>query len=311
MKYESKWACSGFQGPGFRMWLSWFLAVAFAIYPFCLKARAQTFHITQESADILNGCARLVPDLFSAGSNPAVLGTTRQPRVTFSAEDQWALPELSYSRVLAAVRAGGGALGLGLQHSGNTAYQESGLDLGYGLSLGHTDLGIMMQYRSFRALGYGPGSSMAAVAGLRLQLLPDLITGLSFSVPFSLLKTGNHADKPAGNYRIELGFLASAQVSLFATWIKTDGLTAAVEVGVDYAFADHFFFVTGLHGRTGAPFGKAGWAANGWRITIFTAYQAPLGFSPGLSFSWDRPSGTSKKDKGKPGNEKEPKPALP
>ncbi len=145
----------------------------FLLLPFLLLSaqplRSQAYHIPEHSVNIVNGCARLQPDLFAAEGNPAVFGTVRRARLAASRENAWSLPELGFSRLMAVIPAGNGAIGLGIQQSGNTDYRESGFSFGYGLTLGKGSLGLLLNYHRFHAAGYQAPSSGAAVVGFRTR----------------------------------------------------------------------------------------------------------------------------------------------
>ncbi len=267
--------------------MKWPRGIVFWSFHF-FSASAQVFHSAAKSAYLTGGAySAHFTDAFSFTVNPAVLGGEKTVRVAISNERRWMLRELAYFQMACSFSAGRGGMGLQFHYTGNSDYNETALAMSYGKDLGRIAIGVQFRYDFYHVAGYGNMKDASAMPGLQFHLSEKTYAGIAFNISF-FQKAGNHsAEKASGIYRMGIGYEASPYVFLSMQFEKEAGIPTNIIGCVDYRWNDQFFAAAGLASNSASPYIKAGWKKNNLVICIFTAYQATLGFTPGLVLLWE------------------------
>ena len=261
------------------------LLSGFVIY---MHAYGQPSHLQSGNSYITTGAYSIhFTDAFSFTSNPACLGTIQCLQFGLLSERKWMLEELDDHEMAASVNMGKGGLGIALKYSGDLAYSEEGLQLGYGKNLGKLEMGIDFGYLHARAAGYESFGFAALGIGIRYHVSEKLITGWAVELP-GFGKAGKmHTEKGPQTFRSGFGYELRPDLFMALEVEKLSGLPMNVIYSVDYKYGEQLFFTFGINSLAGAPYFKSGWQKNRLRIQIYLLYEPVLGFSPGLTLLWE------------------------
>jgi hypothetical protein len=261
---------------------------------FCLQGLGQPVQHPFENAYIKDGAYSVhFTDAFSFRSNPACLAGINRFFAGLLAEKKWMLDELKQTSLAVCLPLVNGGLGISLQRSGGTDYNEQELELGYGENLGRLELGIRLGYQQNRASGYGITGFGSAGFGLRYKVSEKLITGWELGLPAFGNAGRSNSEKGPRVYRMGFGYELSTDLFLAAQLVKITGLPVNVAATIEYHYGEQFIFSFGFNSNTSSPYFKAGWKKNRLSFQIYTVYEMVLGFSPGMVLLWE-----SKKKKG-------------
>jgi len=267
------------------------LICVFFIY---LNVHGQLSHVQSENSYITAGAySQHFRDAFSFVSNPACLGEIKNFQSGMLTERKWMLKELDNTEVTFCFPAGGGGLGVALQHSGDAGYREQGLGLSYGIKAGRLQIGTGFAYLLDQAAGYRATGFGLARAGICFHVSDKLTTGWVLGLPvFGIV---GKANSERGPQFFNVGFGYEWRPDLFMSiQIKKDaGLPLNIITCIEYHYGEQFFFAFGINGQTGAVYFKSGWRKNRLTVQIYTLFEQVLGFSPGFAILWE---GKSRRD---------------
>ena len=185
----------------------------------------------------------------------------------------------------AAVPVHNGGIGMAMQYSGFSDFNESQLSLAYGKNLGHVSLGIQCNYNMVHITGYGNDAAIGIEAGSQWQITQGVTTGIHIvNPPIGGGKFRNNAgEKLASLYQLGAGYEVSPQLFMSAELSKEEDKPVNVQAGLQYdAVPDKLFVRMGLATATTSPYAGMGWQWKNCRADITMRYHPLLGISPGL-----------------------------
>jgi hypothetical protein len=267
--------------------MKWVCSLVFWVFVMA-GGEAQVFHSPVKSAYLTGGAySAHFTDAFSFTGNPAVLGSAKTFCMAVSSERRWMLKELEYYRMACSFSAGRGGIGFQFHYTGNFGYNETAFAISYGKDLGIIMLGLQFRYDIDHVAGYDNKTDGSAMLGLRFHPSEKVYAGFVFSASFFGRAGKIKSEKGSGNYNMGFGYEASSFVFLSVQMEKEAGIPLNIIGSVDYRWSDQFYAAMGIAGISTSPYLKAGWKKNQLTIEIFTAYQAELGFTPGLVLLWE------------------------
>ena len=254
----------------------------------CLNGMAQPFHVQTENAYITSGAySTNFRDAFSFESNPACLGNTKGFSLGILTERKWMLKELDCTTMAASFNLGNDGLGVALQQSGDTDYNEQSLELAYGKNLGKVRMGISFGYQLDRASGYQSVGFGSSGIGMQFHASDKLIVGWELGLPVFGEVGKAHSEKGPQFFRMGFGYEWRTDLFLAIEIVKSSDLPLNVISSIGYRYGEHFFFSFGLNSNTGSPYFKTGWKKNKLFIQVYAIYGQVMGFGPGLLLLWD------------------------
>lgn len=231
----------------------------------------------------LGAYSRQQADVFSFTNNQASIAGIKTAAVGVYGERRFLLNETSLYALAVAVPTSLGNIGLQLNYSGFTNFNEHKIGLAYGRSLGSAiDVGIQFNYYGYRIPAYGNASTMNFEAGAIIHFSDKLSGGLHIYNPVAAELGKNSDEKLAAAYKLGLGYDASENFYVSAEIVKEEDKPVNVVAGVQYRFQKQFFARAGFVSETSAGFAGVGIAWNGLRIDVSANYHPQLGFSPGM-----------------------------
>lgn len=254
---------------------------------FCLESMAQPSHL-QEQNGYISGSAYSTHfmDAFSFSSNPSSTAAMKNFSAGVLMERKWMLKELNAYKISASGNIGNGGFGVALERSGDALYSEQSLDLAYGKNLGKTELGTRFGYLWDQTSGYGNiGFGYCGIA-MRMHITDKLITGWELDIPVFGRAGKTNPEKGAQLFRMGFGYEPEEDLFLAIQIEKASDRSSNLSASVEYRYGEQFFFSFGINSAQASLFFKSGWKKNRLCIQIYTAYENPLGFSPGLVFLW-------------------------
>lgn len=222
-------------------------------------------------------------DVFAAAINPAALASCPGFTAGLYAERKFMLKELTYYTLAAALAARSGGWGMHLHQFAPGSYRQTEAGLGYGRKLGAADLGISFHYRSVNIAGYDKNTTLLAGIGSIWRVSPGVQAGFSIYYPAS----GKQGREKAGyTYRLGLGCDISEQVLLAGEVLKEEAKPTDIRAGITYKPAAACMLMAGVHAGAARPYAGVAWQWNDWRIQVVVKYQAALGLTSALGFSF-------------------------
>lgn len=223
-------------------------------------------------------------DVFSFTGNQAALAQQKNIAVGVYGEQRFLLADNSAYALAAAFPSKMGNFGVKFNYSGFTNFNETGVGLAYGRSLGKkVDIGVQFNYYGYRIPSYNNASSFNFEIGAILHLTDKINAGVQVYNPVGgkLGKSGD--EKLASAYKFGLGYDASENFFITVETVKEEDKPINVTGGVQYQFEKQFFARAGFVSETGSAFAGVGISWKSIRLDISSAYHPQLGFSPGIS----------------------------
>jgi hypothetical protein len=222
---------------------------------------------------------------FSFLSNQGALGNLPKTSAGLYSEQKYGLKELALYMATAAVPVNKGGIGIAMQYSGFSDFNESRLSLAYGKNLGHVSLGIQCNYNMVHIAGYGNDAAIGIEAGSLWQITQRVITGIHIvNPPMGEGKFRNNAgEKLASLYQLGVGYEVSPQLLMSAELSKEEDKPVNVQTGLQYnAVPNKLFVQLGLATATTSPYAGMGWQWKNCRADITMRYHPQLGITPAL-----------------------------
>ena len=253
-------------------WMMWLPAPAQALW------HAQQFAVVSPSA-----CPVSFRDAFSFTGNEALLGNTDRGSIGLCAERKFLLAALSAYSVAGSLPFKSGGIGGRLDYNGSPDYNESEVELAYGMRLGkRAAVGLGFSYRTLSIAGYGHAGTLAADFSFLFEPVSHWFIGLRMAnVPAGHLGK-QQPEKPASVFQLQLGIEASPAVLLTVSMLKEESLSVSARLGIEYQFERQFFAGLGIETTTASPYGKVGWQWKRIRIVLCASFHTVLGTTPTL-----------------------------
>ena len=222
-------------------------------------------------------------DAFSFRSNSASLAGIKSFAAGVFSERRFLLKELSSYSVVAALPTASGAVGLRGDYFGEVLYNESGMGLAYGRSLGtKADVGLGFHYFSMKAAGYGAAATVTFDAGAVLYLSDVVQAGVSVYNPVGMKLGKGGEEKLPSIYSFGIGYDASPQAFIGAEVQKTEDQPVSVNAGLQYLFAEKLIARSGFSSAASVYYLGFGVKLQKLRIDVAASVHPYLGVTPGL-----------------------------
>jgi hypothetical protein len=220
---------------------------------------------------------------FSFPANQASLGGLSRASAGVYAEQQYGLKELSQYMATAAIPVNRGGIGIALQYSGFSDFNESQIGLAYGKNLGKVSLGIQCNYNMMHLAGYGNDAAVGVEVGSQWQITSSLVTGIHVINPVGGRFRNQPNEKLAAVYQFGAGYEVSKQLFVSAEITKEEDRPVNVQAGLQYIIIEDRLFVrTGITTATTSPYVGMGWQWKNCRADVSVRYHPQLGLTPGL-----------------------------
>jgi hypothetical protein len=257
------------------------------LWPFYLipcLGLAQSIHYTPGSLYTgLGAYSRQFTQSFSFLANQGALGNLSKASAGLYAEQQYGLKELTLYMVTAALPVSSGGIGIAMQYSGFTDFNESQVALAYGKNLGRVSVGIQCNYNMLHIAGYGNDAAIGVEVGSQWQITPRVVTGIHMVNPVGGWFRNSPDEKLAAIYQLGAGYEVSQQLFMSAEVSKEEDRPVNVQAGLQYnVMLNRLFVRMGLATATTSPYVGMGWQWKNCRADISLRYHPQLGLSPGL-----------------------------
>jgi hypothetical protein len=220
---------------------------------------------------------------FSFLANQASLGNLSRTSAGFYAEQKYGLKALSTYMATAAIPVNRGGIGVAMQYSGFSDFNESQVGIAYGKNLGRVSIGIQCNYNMMHIAGYGNDGAVGFEIGSQWQISPTLVTGMHIVNPVGGRFRNHSNEKLAAVYQFGAGYEVSKQLFMSAELTKEEDRPVNVQAGLQYmAVPDRLFVRTGITTATTSPYIGMGWQWKNCRADVSVRYHPQLGLTPGL-----------------------------
>lgn len=241
----------------------------------CLPAYSQVVHHLPGATHLSSGTHS---QPFSFLSNQASLASLPQAGACIFTEQRFGLKQLAFHLAAAAMPLNGGGVGLALQYSGFSAFNQSSASLAYGRNLGRIGLGVQFNYTRISMGDVAIGAEVSS----RWSLTRKLIAGVRLANPLGGKFLQAQNEKLASVFQLGIGYEASDDAFVSMEIIKEEDRALNVLAGVQYSINKKLFTRAGIATATNEPFFSAGWQWKNCRADVMVRYHQQLGFSPGL-----------------------------
>ncbi|WP_143774131.1 hypothetical protein [Niastella vici] len=220
---------------------------------------------------------------FSFLANQASLGNLSRTSAGVYAEQKYGLKALSMYMATVAMPVNRDGIGISMQYSGFSDFNESQVGLAYGKNLGRLSVGIQCNYNMVHVAGYGNDAAVGVEVGSLWQINSTLVTGIHLINPVGGHFRNHSSEKLAAVYQFGAGYDVSKQLFLSAELTKEEGQPVNVQAGLQYvAVPDRLFVRAGITTATSSPYIGMGWQWKNCRADVSMRYHPQLGISPGL-----------------------------
>ncbi len=234
----------------------------------------------------LSGASVAFSDINSAWSNQAGLAFIDKMAFSAFGEQRFLMADLgSYAFAAAYPLQKVGTFALTLQHFGASAYNEQKIGLGYARRLGENfSIGIQFDYLATRIPDYGSSHNFTAELGLLYRFSSQFTLAAHIYNPFRVRLASS--DPLATLFRTGFIYSPSKQVSLIGEVEKDFLYPISGKIGVEYRPHERFVVRTGIGT---APFRASFGVGVEWQgilIDFASSYHQILGFTPGISLTY-------------------------
>lgn len=220
---------------------------------------------------------------FSFGANQAALGTVKDLSAGIYSERRFLLKELSLYSAAVAVPTPSGNFGLKGDYFGDASYNEAGLGLAYGRTLGDKiDLGVQFNYYSFKVAGYGSASCINAEGGMMVHVTEGFNIGVHLYNPTGVSIGKNAEERLPAIYSAGLGYDVSEKFFIGAEVQKVEDQPVTINTGVHYYFDEKMFASAGIASATATYYLGFGVMLKNMQLNAVASIHPQLGVTPGL-----------------------------
>lgn len=238
----------------------------------------------------LNTYSTQAKEAFSFRSNSASLAGIKSFSVGVFSERRFLLQELSSYAFAAALPTASGNFGLSGDYAGGGLYNETGIGLAYGRSLGQrADVGMQFHYHLVSASGYGSASAVTFDAGAVFHLTDAVQAGVSVYNPVRMKMGKSGEERLPAMYTMGVGYDASSQFFVGAEAQKTEDRPLTVNAGFQYLFAEKLLARAGLSSAASVYYIGFGVKLKALRVDVTASFHPYLGTTPGLLLLYSSP----------------------
>jgi hypothetical protein len=237
------------------------------------------------NASICNG------DAWAYHHNPGATGAATSMAIGVSYENRFLLKELQTQAITYVQPIKTGVISAGAQVYGYDAYRTYRLGMGYALKL--TDkfiAGVQLNYQGVRfSENYGAKNTLTAEAGILATITEKWKIGVSvFNIGRAKL-SAYQDDRLSTVFRVGTCYNFSKKVAVTVEAEKNIDYALRIKAGLEYEAFTHFFIRGGIATQQlEATFG-IGYKFKHFRLDTGSAYHQVLGWSPHISFTFERP----------------------
>jgi len=227
-------------------------------------------------------------DINSAFSNQAGLAFLDGMSFTAFGEQRFLLAEIgSYSAALA-YPTNSGTFGLALNYFGYENYNEQKIGLAYARKLFEgVAIGAQIDYLGTRIPEYGSAGKVTFELGVQADLLENFIIGAHIFSPIRTQLTDDEIDVIPTQLNVGIAYLPTEKVTLIVELEKDFDYTASFKGGIEYQLVDELSLRVGLGTNPIQNGFGIGIHLSKLDIDIAAAYHQLLGFTPGVSVSYN------------------------
>lgn len=217
-------------------------------------------------------------EVFSADRNPAALAGIKKYTAGIYAERRFMLKEMSGYALNGALPVASGTIGIRIKQFGFSLYKEQMFGAGYALPLGEKlKAGIHLDYNMQRAPQFKE-AGMIAECGVLWQIAERVGLGVNVFNP-----TG----KGLKLYTMGVGYAPSSQLLIEAECRKEEGRPLSTLVDGIYRPLQRFWLLGGFATQPVYQFAGLGFLLRNMRIGIIGSRHQLLGFTPGITVTWE------------------------
>ena len=223
-------------------------------------------------------------DVFSFVSNTASIAQIKNPAAGIYGERRFMLKELNYYIGAAALPTRLGSFGLELNYYGFDLYNQSGIGLAYGRSLGSKlDIAVQFNYNALHIAGYGNAAAPGFKLGTILHLTDKLHAGFHITDPVGGKFGKGRSEKLPSVYTIGIGYDASEKFFCSIELVKEENQSANFEAAIQYQVIPRLLVKMGISTATSSVWMGTGLRFQSFRLDIISGYHPQLGITPAMS----------------------------
>lgn len=259
-------------------------AISLLLIPVGLSAIAQNLRSPVTNAfNRLNTYSLSHANVTSFTANQAALAPLDHFSAGIYSERRFLVAQLSWYSATVALPASSGSFGFKGDYFGDASYNETGVGLAYGRKLtDQVDIGLQINYYSFRLAGYGTASTINAEGGLMVHFSDELKIGVHVYNPTGVSVGKRQEEKLPVIVSVGLGYDVSKKVFMGAEVEKIESLPLNANVGLHYYFDEKLFAGAGLATATSSYYLAFGVLLKNNQLNVVAAKHPQLGITPGL-----------------------------
>ena len=241
------------------------------------------------SGGVLN-TSLTIEDNWAYFSNPGAIGMVEDLSVGVSYENRFLAQDLQSQSIAVAVPTKYGVFSVGGFNYGSTEFRNFKTGVGYAMKLADNfSAGIQINYQGLRLPEfYGSSNTVTGEAGVLLKITDEWNFGASI---FNLgrAKLSDFKDDRYNTVlRVGTSFTPSKLMKISAEiWKDLDG-PVSLRGGIEYQPFDDFYMRAGIGSQPTAFAFGFGYKWKVIRFDIATAYHQTLGWSPQISFTYEK-----------------------
>lgn len=206
--------------------------------------------------------------------------------VGFYTERKYFLPELNYHSLVTAVKTISGGMGFYLDYRGSPIYNESGISIAYGRSLGRTiQLGLQLNWNAISIKDYGKEGIFTFSAGTVCQVTGSLWAGVRIEEKLEKGFGIGNAEKWPGNYSLCFYYEVSDKLSMGTEIGKWQQQPLQFITSCEYNPVKKIKLSGGISVPDATSLVGINYTLGALNLGVYTQHHMQLGISPGLSVS--------------------------
>jgi hypothetical protein len=244
------------------------------------------------SGALLNASTTL-SDNWSYFNNPGALGKVESLSAGVTYESRFLLKDLQRQSLAVAIPTKLGVFSVGAFNEGSAEYRNFRTGLGYAMKLAdHFSAGVQINYQGLRLPNYyGNSNTVTGEAGVLLNITDRWDFGFAvFNLGQNKLSEFQN-DRYNTTLRLGTAFKPAKPVKVIAeVWKDVDG-PVSFKGALEYEPFKQFHMRLGVGNQLTALAFGFGYKWKEFRLDIATAYHQVLGWSPQISFTYEKSNG--------------------
>jgi hypothetical protein len=217
-------------------------------------------------------------------SNPALVPDSQKLMLAAHFEKRYMTEKLNVFFLGATKKIADDAFSVGYVRFGNHLFYDQNVSLSYAKSLGKTNAGIQVGYRSSRAGVYKLFSGVSTAVAAIFSMSQNAIWSFKAVNLHSLVSIKDSARlRPSTSFHAGAGYHASG-VYLGIELIKQERRNPYICGLLIWKLNGNFLLRTSLVTHSGEPFFSVTWKNSAWTVEAGIAYHVVLGVSPSFTF---------------------------